>query len=546
MKEKYKIGQIIEGEITGIKPYGAFVILDDDTSGLIHISEISDEFVRDIEYFMSKGEKIIAKVIDIDPKTNQLRLSLKALNYSHRKKRKSYSDVNKRPLLPKSEIGFKSLEKQLPKWLKERTKDMVKVDLSHALLEEDVLSYQDEVSRLHRVIHDKTGKGNDYLGWVDWADTYDKDEYKRIKEAAKRIQDQSEVLLVVGIGGSYLGSRAAIEMIQGPYHKSDLEVIFVGNTFSSTAIVRVLNYIKDKEVAVNVISKSGTTTETALAFRLIRQFMEEKYGEDAKDRIYATTDKKAGLLKPLADQKGYETFVIPDDIGGRFSVITPVGLLPIAAAGIDIDELMRGLERATLDFNNDKLEENPAYVYAVARRILENQGKVAEMFVSYEPQLVFLAEWWKQLFGESEGKEDKGLLPTSVNNSTDLHSVGQFVQEGTKVLFETVVTVKEPMEDMIFPADEGDIDQLDYLAGKSLHWVNQKAFEGTLEAHVDTGKVPNIIVEIDKMDTYNFGYLVYFFFKALAMSVYMLDVNPFDQPGVEVYKKNMFRLLGKK
>lgn len=546
MNKRFKIGQIIEGTITGIKPYGAFVRVDDTTSGLIHISEISDEFVRDIEYFVSKGEVVIAKVIDIDKNQTQLRLSLKALNYSHRKKRSQYKVDKKRPLLPAHDIGFKTIEEHLAKWLKERKKEMVKVDLSHALLKKDVMDYQDEVSRIHRMIHDKTGKGSDFLGWVDWANSYDKDEYARIKDAAAEIKENSEVLLVVGIGGSYLGARAAIEMIHGPYAGSDLEVIYVGNTFSSTAIVRVLEYIKDKDVSVNVISKSGTTTETALAFRLIRQHMEEKYGEDAKSRIYATTDKASGLLKPLADEKGYETFVIPDDVGGRFSVITPVGLLPIAAAGVDIDALMQGVERATLDLNNPELSENPAYVYAVARRILEDQGKVAEMFVTYEPNLVFLAEWWKQLFGESEGKEDKGLLPTSVNNSTDLHSVGQFVQEGKKVLFETVVTVKEPIADMIFPEDEGDLDQLDYLAGKSLHWVNQKAFEGTLEAHVDTGGVPNILLEIEKMDAYNFGYLVYFFFKALAMSVYMIDVNPFDQPGVEVYKRNMFRLLGKK
>ena len=285
---------------------------------------------------------------------------------------------------------------------------MVKVDLNHALLEEDVLSYQDEVSRIHEMIHKKTGKGNDYLGWLNWVDDYDKEEYARVKEAAKRIRNQADVLLVCGIGGSYLGSRAAIEMIQGPLADDDLEILFVGNTFSSTQLARTLDYIKDKEVAVNVISKSGTTTETALAFRIIRQFMEEKYGEEeSAKRIYATTDKEKGLLKPLADKKGYETFVIPDDIGGRFSVITPVGLLPIAAAGIDIDALMKGVKDATYDLNTDDLAENPAYVYAVARRILEKQGKVAEMFVSYEPHLLFVAEWWKQLFGESEVKKQR-------------------------------------------------------------------------------------------------------------------------------------------
>lgn len=544
MQSDYKIGQIIEGVITGIKPYGAFVKLDEETTGLIHISEVSDDFVRDIRYFVTPGEAVIAKVIDIDKNSGQLRLSLKALNYSHRKERTE--DQKKRRLLPKRNIGYDTIEKHLPLWIEKKEKNMVKIDLSHALLEENVLDYQEEVSRIHRMIHDKTGKGNDYLGWVDWAEHYDKAEYDRIKVAAKRIQDQADVLLVCGIGGSYLGSRAAIEMIQGPYAKTDLEVIYVGNTFSSTAIVRILEYIQDKEVAVNVISKSGTTTETSLAFRLIRQFLEEKYGEtDAAKRIYATTDKETGLLKPVADQKGYETFVIPNDIGGRFSVITPVGLLPIAAAGIDIDALMQGLDKATFDLNTDKLEDNPAYVYAVARRILEKQGKVAEMFVSYEPHLLFLAEWWKQLFGESEGKEDKGLFPTSVNNSTDLHSMGQFVQEGNKILFETVMTVKEPIADMTFPFEAGDLDELNYLADKSLHWVNQKAFEGTLQAHVETGNVPNIILEIEKLDAYNFGYIVYFFFKALAMSVYMIDVNPFDQPGVEVYKRNMFKLLGK-
>ncbi|QIK56754.1 glucose-6-phosphate isomerase [Erysipelothrix sp. HDW6A] len=544
MKRKYRNGQIVEGVITGIQPYGAFVSIDENTTGLIHISEISDEFVRDINYFVTQGERVIAKVIDSSDGSQQLRLSLKALNYSSRRNRedKGYRRAN----LPSSDLGFTTLAEIMPQWLKEEEKEMVKVDLSHALLEGNVLDYQEEVNRIHEMIHQKSGKGNDYLGWLDWTENYDKDEFERVKQAAKRIQKQADVLLVCGIGGSYLGARAAIEMIQGPFAKNNLEVIYVGNTFSSTAITRVLEYIKDKEVAVNVISKSGTTTETALAFRLIRHFMEEKYGEQASERIYATTDKERGLLKPLADQKGYETFVIPDDIGGRFSVITPVGLLPIAAAGIDIDALMQGVKDATFELNNPNLEENSAYVYAVVRRMLEKQGKSVEMFVSYESHLVFLAEWWKQLFGESEGKEGKGLLPASVNFSTDLHSMGQFVQDGTKVLFETVIRVDEPIEDGIVPSEEGDIDQLNYLAGKSLNWINEKAFEGTLEAHEVTGNVPNVLITIEKTDAYNFGYLVYFFFKALAMSVYMLDVNPFDQPGVEVYKKNMFRLLGKK
>lgn len=543
MKRKYKNGQIIEGVITGIQPYGAFVVLDDTTHGLIHISEISDDYVRDIRHFLTQGEKVVAKIIDVNDGHSQLRLSLKALNYSSRKNRtdKDY----KRPLVPEMVTGFETLENRLPQWIVEKENLMVKVDLSHALLKGDVISYQEEVTRIHTMINEKTGKGSEYTGWVDWAENYDKAEFERMKVCADRIRSQANVLLVCGIGGSYLGSRAAIEMIQGPYSKDGLEIIYVGNTFSSTAIMRILDYIKDKDVACNVISKSGTTTETALAFRLIRQFMEEKYGEDAKDRIYATTDAKNGLLKPLADQKGYETFVIPDDIGGRFSVITPVGLLPIAAAGIDIDALMAGVLQASLELNTDKLENNPAYTYAAVRDMMYKGGKSVEMFVSYETHLTYLSEWLKQLFGESEGKDSKGLMPASVNFSTDLHSMGQFVQDGSKIMFETQIRVDEPIVDGIVPSEEGDIDQLNYLAGKSLHWINEKAFEGTLEAHEITGGVPNVLLSIQKADAKNFGYLVYFFFRSLAMSAYLLDVNPFDQEGVEVYKKNMFRLLGK-
>ncbi len=424
---------------------------------------------------------------------------------------------------------------------------MIKVNTDYAYLSENVHDYQKEVSKLHQVLRTKTGQGSDYLGWLDWPMNYDKEEYERVKVCAKRIQEQADVLLICGIGGSYLGARAAIEFIQGTYPARALEVIYVGNTFSSSAIIRILNYIKDKRIALNVISKSGTTTETSLAFRLLRQHMEEKYSEEgARERIYATTDRQGGLLKPLADAKGYETFVIPDDIGGRFSVITPVGLLPIAAAGIDIDALMDGLKDAYADFDQESLDANPAYVYAVARRILEKQGKNVEMFVAYEPSLAYVGEWWKQLYGESEGKEGKGILPASVNFSTDLHSMGQFIQEGTKCLFETVLSVKVPELDMLFTHDDADLDQMNYLEGKSLDWVNKQAFKGTLEAHHDTGNVPNILIEIEDTTAYTFGYMVYFYFISLAMTCYMIDINPFNQPGVEVYKKNMFRLLGKK
>lgn len=423
---------------------------------------------------------------------------------------------------------------------------MIKLNTEHAFLKEDVHAYQTQVNTCHEQLMNKTGKGNDYVGWVEWPNTYDKDEFARIKKTAEAMRKQCEVFIVCGIGGSYLGARAAIEMMNGLYANKKPEVIFMGNTFSSTYIHQVMEYIKDKEVCVNVISKSGTTTETALAFRLLKQFMEEKYGKtNAAKRIVATTDKAKGTLKTIADKEGYETFVIPDDIGGRFSVITPVGLLPIAVAGIDIDAIMAGLLKAYQDMDTADLDKNPAYQYAVCRRILQNQGKDGEMLVSYEPNMAMIAEWWKQLFGESEGKDGLGILPCSANFSTDLHSLGQFIQEGKKVLFETLLLIEKPMYDMTFPSDATNEDGMNYLAGKSVDWVNKMACQGTLEAHEETGNVPNIILTMPDMSAESFGYLCYFFFRACGMTCYLLDVNPFNQPGVEVYKKNMFRLLGK-
>ena len=423
---------------------------------------------------------------------------------------------------------------------------MMKLDTTHAFLKEDVKSYQEVVNKYHEQLMNRTGKGNDFVGWVEWPHTYDKEEFDRMKKVAQKIREKCDVCIVRGIGGSYLGARAAIEMINGLYADKKPEIIFMGNTFSSTYIAQVLNYIKDKEVCVNVISKSGTTTETALAFRLLKQFMEDKYGKDgARERIVATTDKARGTLKAIADKEGYETFVIPDDIGGRFSVITPVGLFPIAVAGIDIDAIMTGLQKAYEDMADPDLAKNDAYAYAVCRRILENQGKNVEMLVSYESQMTMVAEWWKQLFGESEGKEEKGNLPTSANFSTDLHSLGQFIQEGKKVLYETLLLVEKPTLDITFPSDPDNADGMNYLAGKSVDWVNKMAAKGTLEAHEVTGNVPNLIITMPDMSAESFGYMCYFFFRACAMTCYMLDINPFNQPGVEVYKKNMFRLLGK-
>ncbi len=426
---------------------------------------------------------------------------------------------------------------------------MIKVDFTNALDPKVLESYQAEVNKYHVNLTEKTGLGSDFLGWTTLPFDYDKEEFELVKKLAKDVRAKADTFIVCGIGGSYLGSRAAIEMINGIFPKENkVEVLFLGNTFSSTYIMQVLDRIKDRNVMVNVISKSGTTTETAMAFRLVKQFLVEKYGEEeAISRIIATTDKARGTLKAQADSKGYVTLTIPDDVGGRYSVLTSVGLLPIAVAGIDIDAMMQGAQEAAKAYTSSKISENDAYAYAVARRYMEEKvGKSTELLVSYETQLTMVAEWWKQLYGESEGKEEKGLFPASVNFSTDLHSMGQMVQEGTKLLFETLLLVKEPTLDMKFPTDSEDLDGMNYLAGKTLDEVNKNAMLGTLEAHHDEGGIPNIMLTIDKMDAKNFGYMAQFFFISCGMSVYLLGVNPFNQPGVEVYKKNMFRLLGKK
>ncbi|MGL5329658.1 MAG: glucose-6-phosphate isomerase, partial [Peptostreptococcaceae bacterium] len=388
--------------------------------------------------------------------------------------------------------------------------------------------------------------------WVELPNNYDKEEFDRIKVAAEKIKSDSEVLLVIGIGGSYLGARAAIEMCGHSFRnnlsKEDRkapEVYFVGQNISSTYMMDLLDVIKDKDVSINVISKSGTTTEPAIAFRVFKDFLEKKYGkEEASRRIYATTDSKKGALKQLADEEGYQTFVIPDDVGGRFSVLTPVGLLPIAAAGLDIDAMMNGAKEACEEYRNSDVKENKSYQYAVARNILHRKGKDVELLVNYEPQLHYVSEWWKQLFGESEGKDNKGIFPASVDFSTDLHSMGQYIQDGKRILFETVISVESPKKVVTIENEDIDLDGLNYLAGKTVDFINEKAFQGTLLAHTD-GQVPNLLLSIEKLDEYNFGYLVYFFEKACAISGYLLGVNPFNQPGVEAYKKNMFALLGK-
>ncbi|MBU5595653.1 glucose-6-phosphate isomerase [Amphibacillus sp. MSJ-3] len=418
---------------------------------------------------------------------------------------------------------------------------------------EHELEYLKEPVKLaHEMIHNKTGAGNDFLGWVDLPENYDKEEFERIQKAAEKIKSDSDVLLVIGIGGSYLGARAALEMLNHSFYnilpeekRQAPQVIFVGNSISSTYMKDVFDLIDGKDVSINVISKSGTTTEPAIAFRIFRKYLEEKYGvEEAKQRIYATTDREKGALKTLANEQGYESFVIPDDVGGRYSVLTAVGLLPIAASGIDINVMMEGAFKAQTELANPDLDKNPAYQYAAIRNILYNKGKTIEMLINYEPALQYFSEWWKQLFGESEGKDFKGIYPSSANFSTDLHSLGQYVQEGRRDLFETVLHVEKPKHDLTLEAEEQDLDGLNYLAGQTIDFVNEKAYQGTMLAHTD-GQVPNLIVHLPELDAYTFGYIVYFFEKACAISGYLLGVNPFDQPGVEAYKKNMFALLGK-
>ncbi|USK84634.1 glucose-6-phosphate isomerase [Peribacillus asahii] len=431
----------------------------------------------------------------------------------------------------------------------------VRFDYSKALAffgQHEMTYLQDAVKLAHHSLHEMTGQGNAFLGWLDLPTNYDQEEFSRIKKAAADIQRHSDILLVIGIGGSYLGARAAIEMLQHSFYNSlssgkrkTPQIVFVGHNISSTYMQDLIDVLADKDFSINVISKSGTTTEPALAFRIFRKLLEQKYGKkEAKQRIFVTTDPVKGALKKVATEEGLETFMIPNDIGGRYSVLTAVGLLPIAVCGINIDDVMQGAKAAHSELRSSELDQNQAYQYAVVRNILYHKGKTVEMLVSYEPGLQYFAEWWKQLFGESDGKDGKGIFPAAANFSTDLHSLGQYIQEGRRQLFETVIKVERARHELTIEALESNLDGLNYLAGKTIDYVNNKAFEGTLLAHTDGG-VPNVVLTIPAMDAYTFGYLVYFFEKACAIGGYLLGVNPFNQPGVEAYKLNMFALLGK-
>lgn len=431
----------------------------------------------------------------------------------------------------------------------------IKFDYSNAkdfIRDHEIGMIEKQVADAKEYLLSRKGPGNDFLGWIDLPVDYDKEEFARIKKAAEKIKSDSDVLVVIGIGGSYLGSRAVIEGLSNNFNnkldkevRKAPEVYFAGHNISGTYVKQLIDVIGDRDFSVNVISKSGTTTEPGIAFRIFKKLLKDKYGkEEANKRIYATTDKARGALKTLATDEGYETFVVPDDVGGRFTVLTAVGLLPIAAAGIDINEFVKGFQDGRDTFLNAPFNENPAMLYAAIRNILMRRGKGMEILANYEPNLHFISEWWKQLYGESEGKDGKGIFPASVDFSTDLHSLGQFIQDGSSNHFETVLNVEEPELDIVLEAEENDLDGLNYLAGKTMNFVNQNAMKGTILAHVDGG-VPNLRFDIPKMDAYHLGQLFYTFESACGMSGYLNCVNPFDQPGVEAYKKNMFALLGK-
>lgn len=421
----------------------------------------------------------------------------------------------------------------------------MKLNLENTIYSDKLKEIKDEVIKADQVLKNRNGLGNDFLGWIDLPEDYDKEEFKRILKAASKIQSDSDVLVSIGIGGSYLGAQAVYKALTKTFEKNKPEMIFIGNHLSSTEIYELKEYLRDKDFSINVISKSGTTTEPAIAFRIFKELLEEKYGqEEAKNRIYATTDKSKGALKTLADNMGYETFVVPDNVGGRFSVLTAVGLLPLAAAGIDIEKLMQGAR----DFKNEVFEkdfdENIVLQYTGIRNVLLREGKVIEIMATYEPKLQVFSEWFKQLTGESEGKDGKGLFPASVVFSTDLHSLGQLIQEGQRNIFETIIAVENPKYDIEIKEDELNLDGLNYLVGKTVDEVKKVALEATVDAHV-SGNVPNIILSIEKIDEYNIGKLIYFFEYAIGVSGYLLGVNPFNQPGVELYKTNMFKMLEK-
>lgn len=542
MSQVIKTGDIVVGCVSGIQPYGAFVNLDNGITGLVHISEISSGYVRNIEDYMHVNDKLSFYVIEYDSENKKAKLSLKRLdNKGNRKRTYTY---RKKDVLNDNLIYFNDVIDLVNKEVeKEERKQMIKVDIKNILKPIDFNKYQSKVDEIDSLIKSRKGLGGDYLGFVNYPSNFNDKELYYINEVAKDIRSKYDTFVVCGIGGSYLGARAGIEMVNGLYSKDKMKIIFMGNTFSSEYTKRMLEYLEDKNFAIDVISKSGGTLETAIGFRLLKDLMNRKYGEDeARKRIYVTTDEKNGKLRELANKEGYVSFVVPNDIQGRYSVITPVGLLPLAVAGVDIYELMNGARKAEQELDNHDVLKNSAYQYALTRRLL-GEDKSVELLVTYDPQMVEFAEWWKQLFGESEGKESKGLLPMSVNYSTDLHSLGQFVQDGSKILFETTILF-DKTTDLIIPKANDGQDALKPVEGRNLAEVNKIVCEATVSAHTQ-GQVPNIIIHYPSIDAFGFGYLVYFFMYSIVISSYLLNVNPCNQEAVEVYKKKMKELLCK-
>ncbi|MEG1222226.1 MAG: glucose-6-phosphate isomerase [Bacilli bacterium] len=532
-----KVNDIVKAKIIYIRPYGLFLETDDGCEGLLHISEISERYIKNIYLLYTKGQYISVKILKIDENSKHISFTLKGMSLEEK-------ELIEAPLNDSTK-----LLKNIGLWIKNYKKEdkNMKLNLNYVKNPANIKFYEEKVKTINHMINEKTGLGAEYLGWTTYPADFDKAEVARIIKKAKYVRDNFEVLVVCGIGGSYLGARAAIEAINGVHSADKLEIIYMGQTFSSNYISSILTYLEHKKFAINVISKSGTTTETSVSFRLLKELLEKQLGkEKAREAIIATTDKAKGALKELAKAEGYETYVLPDDIGGRYSVLTAVGLFPIACAGIDINLLLEGAHDAMIEFDNDDIYTNKAYQYAILRDSLYRSGKSVEMFINYEPCLVELNEWLKQLFGETEGKDKKGLLPDSAHFTTDLHSLGQFIQEGSPILFETVLYFHSSSSQVLVPHDNDNLDGLNYLEGKSLDYINEKAFLGTLDAHANAGGVDNIVLEFDKLDTYTLGYMFYFFMRVVAMSAYLLEINPFNQPGVEIYKKNMFHLLGKK
>ncbi len=540
-----KVGDILVGTVVRLYPRYAILLFDSGRTGLLHISELSNSYVRNFTALVQVGNIYKVKVIAINEENGSMRVSVKQLSEEDRHKN-----------LPRREdenlkVSFSALNESLPNWIDKQINEYrpspISLKTDGLIHEIDFSSYQERVNEISEKIENKTGEGNAFLGWNDYPTNYDKDEFEEILKDAKYVRENYDALVVCGIGGSYLGARAAIEALKGNVNNKKPEIIFVGQTLDSDYISDVIEHLKNKKFAINVISKSGTTLEPAVSFRLFKGLLENKAGkEGAKKSIFVTTDKENGALRKMADKEGYKSYTLPADIGGRYSVFTPVGLFPMAVAGIDIKAFMLGAKTASKDFKDPSLEKNLAYRYAVIRNALyEKEGKSVEFLITYSPYLVQVGEWWKQLYGESEGKEGKGLLPASLTFTTDLHSLGQFVQEGSKIFFETTIISKKKRRRVSIPYQDENLDGLNYVAGKELNEINLKAFEGVEKAHKEDGHNNNIVIEINEMNAYYLGYLFYFFMKSCAMSAYLNNVNPFSQPGVEIYKKNMFSLLGK-